>query len=256
MRPNIIPTDDQFIFHEPWRQQYPWLIQGVTTRRFGANGDPKHIDLRRLQDHLNVHHVPLIFCEQVHGSRVAVVDDLKKFPLGEGQFHQIPETDALVLAMNNVMVQIFTADCPPIFLLDSRLRRGALAHAGWRGTFDEITVRTIEAMTQLGSNVRDLSCWIGPGIKECCFEVGEDLLDRFKSKFPDCAQTNGGRTVDLVAINVSQACRAGIAPDNIAVAPFCTQCDSDEFFSYRADNGKTGRNISVLLFLDDHAVNS
>ncbi|MBQ1855107.1 MAG: laccase domain-containing protein, partial [Anaerovibrio sp.] len=35
-------------------------------------------------------------------------------------------------------------------------------------------------------------------------------------------------------------------PENIDVAGVCTACNHRQFFSYRADNGKTGRIAAVL----------
>ena len=87
---------------------------------------------------------------QIHSDIVNKID--------EGNIGQKLEGDALITNIPNVPLLIFTADCVPIAIIDKKNKAIGLAHAGWRGTYDEIAKKTIEKMkenysTKLPSNV-------------------------------------------------------------------------------------------------------
>ena len=145
-----------------------------------------------------------------------------------------------------------TADCVPILVVD--LRRGAAAaiHAGWRGTAGAIAAGTIRAMEASGSDPRDLVAALGPSIGACCYETGEDVAAAV-------AAASGGAEalvvrpggaprprVDLPAANARQLVAAGVSPGAVHVAPWCTRCRNDLFFSYRAEGKAAGRAMAAV----------
>ena len=92
------------------------------------------------------------------------------------------DTDAVFTDVPGLCVAVKTADCIPVLLYDRRLRRVAAIHAGWKGTVQYIVQKTVEAM---GSEGKDLSAIIGPGISLESFEVGEEVYERFsEALFP------------------------------------------------------------------------
>jgi hypothetical protein len=52
--------------------------------------------------------------------------------------------------------------------------------------------------------------------------------------------------LDLVAANRWQLREAGVAEKNIVASPLCTACRTDLLFSYRREQGRTGRLMGVI----------
>ena len=148
------------------------------------------------------------------------------------------EGDALVTARAGVPVSVRTADCYPILLADNRNRAVAAVHAGWRGTSAQIVIGALKEMHRLyGTAAADVYAAIGPGIGECCYEVGADVARQF--------DLEAGR-IDLAAINRRQLLDAGVAEHRVDVLGGCTKCDAHLFHSYRRDQLAAGRMVSYI----------
>jgi YfiH family protein len=179
-----------------------------------------------------------ISAEQVHGASVAVI--------GTQQAHgPVAGADALVTAVPGVALLIRTADCLPVFFADRARRVVGLAHAGWRGLAAGILPRVIVAMQRTaGTPADELRVAIGPGIRECCYEVGAD----FEAQFGPRVQLRGGRrTCDLTGEAVAQLRDCGVRPERIADTGVCTACDRERWFSLRREGTGTGRLTSMIL---------
>jgi YfiH family protein len=183
---------------------------------------------------------------QVHGSAVAVVG-------AEDRGRIIYDTDALVTDVRGVLLMLRFADCTPIWLYDPVRGAIGLAHAGWRGTVDGTVRATVEKMrSTFGSTAAGLVAGIGPSIGPCCYEVGEDVALAVQNAFPDVSpqllarRTNGRWHLDLWAANWHHLAQAGV--QRIEIAGICTACRTEEWFSHRAEHGKTGR-IGALIGL-------
>ena len=148
---------------------------------------------------------------------------------------------------------LFFADCTPILLADPVNKAVGLAHGGWKGTVKSIAAKTVAAMAkEFGSNPAHMLAAIGPSIGSCCYQVGEGVAHQFREAFPEFAaeileaRPDGGIYLDLQLCNTRQLENAGLKRENIANAHTCTACNSKQFFSYRADNGKTGRIAAII----------
>jgi copper oxidase (laccase) domain-containing protein len=95
---------------------------------------------------------------------------------------------------------------------------------------------------------------IGPAARGCCYEVGREVINAFREKFPRAGEwfaptREGHALVDLQRANREQLTGAGVAPSRVHTAPLCTMCRTDLFFSYRREkqlHGRTGRLLSVV----------
>lgn len=194
-------------------------------------------------------------CQQVHGSRVAVVDEAL---VGAGALdfaNTIAATDALVTTLTNVPLLLFYADCTPVLLADPVSGAIGLAHAGWRGTLAGIAAKTVQAMAEnFGAQPQNILAAIAPSIGACCYEVDDFVREHAVAKekeqgifgvytifFAPVAQSKGHYLLDLWGYNRCVLEQAGIRAENIAVAQICTAHNHELFCSYRAENGKTGR---------------
>lgn len=160
-----------------------------------------------------------------------------------------PDCDGLILTNKEQAVFLNFADCTPVIIYDKKLNIGAVSHAGWRGTAGKISVLTVRKMVEeFGSKLTDLKAAIGPAISFCCYNVGEDVLEKLLSTISDTdgvwENRNGEYFVDLKEINRRQLNEAGV--EQVDVCPYCTVCDNDMFFSYRKEQATTNRHSAVL----------
>lgn len=174
---------------------------------------------------------------QVHGARVAVVG---RAHLGTVQ----PATDALVTAMPDVPLLMRFADCSSILLFDPVQRVIGVAHAGWHGVVAGCAGATVRTMTErLGCAPPDIWAGVGPTIGPCCYEVGSEVAEAVTAACPSGTEVvhrvNGRIHLDLPAAVTAQLRAAGV--EQVENADLCTACRVDEFFSHRAERGRTGR---------------
>ncbi len=186
---------------------------------------------------------------QVHGDGVKLVASEQDARNDEEKF------DGLISKLEGILLGVKTADCVPVLIGDPKTRAFSAVHAGWRGTIEKIVLKAIEKMrTEFESNPKDLICAIGPAATCVNYEIGQDVIDAFTEKFSTSgnlltATREGHALIDLHLANKEQLQSAGVLPENIFNAPFCTMDRTDLFFSYRREwrlFGKTGRLLSVI----------
>jgi polyphenol oxidase len=194
-------------------------------------------------------------CWQVHGADVRVVGSVAEAKPAEDQLGETIYCDVIVSNADGVLAGVKTADCVPILIGDPRTRSFAAVHAGWRGTLESAAIAGIKRLNdEYGARPEDLRVAIGASAGPCCYEVGADVIDAFTSRFPNGADLftptrPGHALVDLLKANRSQLESTGVSPDRIHIAPLCTMCRTDLFFSYRQEkklHGKVGRLMAVV----------
>src|SRR3984885_14392061 len=117
---------------------------------------------------------------QIHSDIVHVVSAAET-----RQGEQALQGDALITREPGVLLTIQTADCIPILLADTRQRSVAAIHSGWRGTAQRIAEKTLGRMRmEFGTRPQDVIAAIGPGIGQCCYEVGHEVIKEFAAIFP------------------------------------------------------------------------
>ena len=94
-----------------------------------------------------------------------------------------------------------------------------------------------------GAHATDPLVALGPAIRSCCYEVGEE----FKDVFPhEVAMHKGKLHLDMALANKHQLMAQGVKAANIYDSQKCTVCDS-KYFSYRRDKEKSGRHLSLFV---------
>jgi YfiH family protein len=194
----------------------------------------------------------LATCWQVHGAdvwRVRPHDANAALDTNEER------CDALTTDAPHVLLGVQTADCVPVILGDARTGACAAVHAGWRGTAASIISAALARMREdYGTRAEDVRASIGPAANVCCYEVGREVIETFRARFDYTdellAPTESGHArIDLQRANHRQLTSAGVSPERIHTAPFCTICRNDLFFSYRREkklHGRTGRLLAVI----------
>lgn len=181
---------------------------------------------------------------QVHGERIAVVTQRHR---GRGALERataFPATDALVTNRAGVALGVLTADCLPVFLVSKDPRAAGLVHAGWRGVHQGLIAKTVRLMeASFGVHARDLVALLGPAIRPCCYEVGDEFIGRFPGAVED---REGALYFDIAKEAGRQLEKAGVGPGSILDTRMCTCCLEGEFPSYRREGPAAGRSMSFL----------
>ena len=194
-------------------------------------------------------------CWQVHGSDVRLVKDVEDAKPAENQLGDTVYCDAILSDAGGVLAGVKTADCVPLLFGDPQTGSFAAVHAGWRGTLAEIARVAVQRMKrEYGAQPEDLRVAIGAAAGACCYEVGTDVIDAFMSKFPDgeklFTETRTDHAlIDLLTANRDHLVAEGVKEEKIHIAPICTMCRTDLFFSYRKEkkvHGKVGRLMAVV----------
>ncbi len=191
------------------------------------------------------------YCKQIHSDIVYNADELSNSVWNTDNQNVIAkEGDALISNRPGVTLGIFTADCIPIFILDRVTRAIGLAHAGWRGSLEGIASKTISEMhTSFGTQFKDCLINLGPAIQKCCYIVSTELLDQFVNRFG--IDVKNEDRLCLQTANIKQLTEIGVPPDSISTSRFCTSCNTDIFYSYRAEGGQTGRMLSFIQLISN-----
>lgn len=168
---------------------------------------------------------------QTHSNIVNKID--------ENNIGQKIEGDALITNLKNVPLLVFTADCVPITLIDTKNKAVGLIHAGWRGTYDKIVKNTLDMMKkEYNTHEKDVIAIIGASIGGCCYEVSEELVEKFNTNFTNPRKkfykiVDGKYILDLWKVNENVLFECGV--EEIINLELCTVCNNDKFYSYRKD---------------------
>ena len=236
------------------------LTHAVFTRRGGLSpdpwaslnlggtvgDDPQRVRENRLRALSAIQLDPALVYDvwQVHGVDV-VITDAARLP-------EIPHqrADVILTAKPGLTLMMRFADCVPILLHDPVRGVAGIAHAGWMGTVRGVVRAMLEAMqTRFGCKPADIRAGIGPSIGPDHYEIGPDVVAQVRQAFGPAAnsllEVRGRSTYfDLWSANRLHLEKAGVT--QIEVAGLCTACHTEDWFSHRAEKGRTGRFGAVI----------
>ena len=177
---------------------------------------------------------------QAHTDKVLVINKENE---KEYEFSKLSkeEYDGYIVDKPSIATLITTADCNPIIIYDKDKNVVANVHAGWKGVINRIYINAIKLMQEkYESKVEDLVICIGPSIRKCCFTSQEEAFkEKFTSVFEyaedylEYEENNVTFHIDLIKILKHEFENVGVDESQIHVAPICTRCSTDDFFSYR-----------------------
>lgn len=203
---------------------------------------------RRLGRALGFAPEKLVLTRQIHSDIVRVVTEADCAGLDHRDY---PECDALVTNTPGVGLVVFTADCTPILLHDPVTGAVGAAHAGWRGTAQDIAGKTVAAMVEhFGCDPANICAAVGPNIGQCCFETDRDVPDAMTKLLGDDARgfirpVGNKFYVNLKGINARLLARAGVG--RIDMSTYCTACDPGLFWSHRKVGNKRGSQGAIII---------
>src|SRR5512138_460953 len=182
---------------------------------------------------------------QVHGTAILEAGEpVEGFTWGG-------EGDAVMSARAGSALGVMTADCLPVLLHHRRARAAAAVHAGWRSLAGGIVPAAVrELLRRWGGKAEEIEAFLGPCIGPCCFEVEEEVAGRIAASAGSDSvidRCGGTPRADLWAAARLQLAASGVAPERVRAVELCTSCRADLFYSFRRDNGVTGRMASVIV---------
>lgn len=194
----------------------------------------------RVAAHFGVDLRRMVCAEQVHGGAVAVVGEADA---GRGAMvltDAVPGVDALVTVTPDLLLSLFFADCVPVFFADAVSGAVGVAHGGWRGLAAGVLENTLGAFAQsFGTKAATVRVAIGACIGAERFAVGAEVAAHFA---PDSYPGADAKPrVDLAGAAVRRLIHAGVPAGQITVSGECTASLPHQYFSHRAQNGRTGR---------------
>lgn len=244
-----------------------FIVQGISTRLGGySEGDNLNLALhtgdapdavianrRKFCRSLGLDFHRVVTPKQVHGDRIVYVTERD---CGRGTLDYqdaIDDCDALITDRADVPLMLCFADCVPILIVDPVHHAIGVSHAGWKGTAKKIGAKTILAMQEkFDTQAKDCLVGIAPSIGSCCYEVDDYVLSEFRKEYRAVdsfflpTQEIGKYHLDLWQANRLSLEEIGVTSTNIVTANICTACNARILFSYRAEQGKTGRIAAIL----------
>ena len=289
----------------PALARWGWLVHAFSTRHGGVTrGIARGLNLgfiesasranveknrKRFLAAIGAEDFSLLTLRQVHSTNIfrVVRDDegaIRYFPAGspapQALGGKIPVGDALVTDQPGILLSVRTADCLPILIIDPRHRAIAALHAGWRGALERLAEKVAGVMRAVfKSDPTQVIAVIGPGIRACCYGVGEEVISAFNGRFmgPErffrpvpasdlasrlkaghsrqslardppgrAAEKSPATHLDLTAAVCDQLHEAGLRPGRIHDLGLCTACRTDWFYSHRREGPTTGRMMAII----------
>jgi hypothetical protein len=250
---------------ECWRND-PAIIHGVFTRKGGTSAAPwaslnlggtvgddplavrHNVELAHQSLGLDANQARTVW--QVHSADAVLADVGDGCPPGR---RWLARADAMVTNRPGIPLTMRFADCVPILLVDPVRGAIGMAHAGWRGTVAQVAVSAIRLMqTAYGTDPADIQAAIGPSIGPDHYQVGPEVVEAVERAFGSGGPCDwlirraddGSAYLNLWEANRLALERAGVR--HVEVAGICTATHVDEFYSHRAERGRTGRFGAIL----------
>lgn len=208
--------------------------------------DPQRVSENRLLALKALDYDPASVFEvwQVHGVDVVVAEGPRPPEVPHRQ------ADAILTDRPGLALMMRFADCVPILLHDPVRSVAGIVHAGWMGTVRGAVAAAVEAMvSRFGSQPAEVLAGIGPSIGPDHYQVGSDVVIQVHRAFGQDASgllavRDGSMYFDLWAANRLLLERAGV--EQIETAELCTACHTEDWYSHRAEKGRTGRFGAVI----------
>ena len=285
MATKTVPKPKLQLLHSEKLAKLPWLIHAFSTRHGGVSrpygGNALNLGFTKQDTRAAVERNRALFLKKLGITNARTLITLRQ--IHSDLIHRVespPEHslsgDGLITSTPGLLLAILTADCPPVIVVDKKNRAIGVLHAGWRGTVKRIVEKGVGEMQRyFGSDPRNMIAVIGPSVQSCCYQVGEEVRQKFEAQFgyaaelfsevkesdpvrekypmlflsaraPGHSELPVNLFLNLVEANRRQLIDAGVPAKNIDASSPCTACHTDLLFSHRAEKGLTGRLMAVV----------
>nr|WP_224749528.1 peptidoglycan editing factor PgeF [Polycladospora coralii] len=268
---------DPFVFQETadipifiikeWEERFPSLRVGFSARKKGEDADCRNYALhvgnngaqvienrRKLAEFVDFSLSDWTCAEQVHHTRIAFAQDHDRGRGKKDRKTAFQNTDGLFSYRSNMLLASYYADCVPLYFYASDIGHYGVAHAGWKGTVQQIGPKMIQKLQERGARIEHIFVAVGPSIGPCCYEVDHHVIHPLKRVLNNQMQldrvamshTPAKWHLDLKEANASLLKNIGVKEQNVLQSNWCTSCDVNYFYSHRRDGGNTGRMVAWI----------
>lgn len=267
MEPFVYENESYFLI-ENWMEKYPGLVTGITTKKGGSStgffenlnmgfhvGDLKEAVCSNRNKLANLIQFPVkhwVGAEQTHETLIRNITSADRGFGADSYENAFNGTDGFYTDEEGILLTLCYADCVPLFFIAPEYRMIGAAHAGWKGTVNEIAQKMVEKWGEEGILPNQIFVTIGPSICEKCYIVNDYVINFVEKSLVDVEEKpynlikEGQYTLDLRKLNKIILLKACVPEENIQMTKLCSSCDQFEFFSHRRDQGKTGRMLSYI----------
>ncbi|MEH7011938.1 peptidoglycan editing factor PgeF [Neobacillus niacini] len=251
-----------------WMEMNPGLVAGLTTKKGGSSigvfenlnmgfhvGDQVEAVCSNRNKLANLIQFPLnhwVGAEQTHDTVIRKITKADRGIGADTYDNAFKGTDGFYTNEEGILLTLCYADCVPLFFISPDHRMIGAAHAGWKGTVNEIARKMVEKWREEGIAPNQIFVAIGPSICEKCYIVNDYVINFVENTLEDVEKKpyntikEGQYTLDLRELNKMILLKTGVPEKNIQISNLCSSCDKSEFFSHRRDQGKTGRMLSYI----------
>ena len=239
---------------------YPELICCYSLRSQGFSIAGKNEQQRKIQkesffklaEEFDFPYDHIIMPFQNHTNQVLCLSSIE-----EAKAKQNEPIDGYITDQKGIGLALSFADCTALLFYDPVRKVIGNIHSGWRGTLQKIAQVAVRKMVEnYQCNPKDIICCIGPCIRACHFEVGEEVKQAFEQAYAEFSELSdwidevpekeGKYTIDTTKMNQALLEQEGLKKENIIDSNLCTLCHHDQFHSYRADGKESGRNLAFM----------
>ncbi|MGM7720286.1 peptidoglycan editing factor PgeF [Metabacillus sp. Hm71] len=261
--------DTAFLSLPQWDNLIKGLTVGFTTKSGGVSSDaystlnlglhvqdqPEKVVQNReiLASKLSFPTKNWVFAEQIHSTHIEKVSIQDRGRGLTAYKDGLSGSDGLYTKDDGVMLSLCFADCVPLYFIAPEKHLIGLAHAGWKGTVNDIGGEMVRKwINEEDADPKNIKVAIGPAIGHCCYIVDDKVISAInkivikKYSVPYRSVSDGQYTLDLKQLNKYLLLESGVKEENITISQQCTSCENDLFFSHRRDAGKTGRMLSFI----------
>lgn len=242
-----------------WKINFPGLICGFSlpvlgnqalTRKSISTKQSTKQNRINLANHLKINSRYIFYPHQIHSDIIITVTE-KNRGMGAYSINNAIKGDACITNKENILLMITWADCIPVLLYDPYSKWMGAIHTGWKGTLINLADKTINALKVNTVNIKNIYAAIGPGIRDCCYKVG----DEFKMYFKDTGlssfliEKENDLYFDLAGSVHKQLIEAGIEKRKIDFYGKCNSCSEDPYFFSCRKDGKNFEGQAAFIGL-------
>ena len=169
---------------------------------------------------------------QIHSSNIKVISNPGIYDKSDGIISKID---------NQLTLVIKTADCIPMFMYDNSNGVYALIHAGWKGAQKKIHLKAVNKFLDFNSLPKNIEVYMGPSLRQCCFEIKKDLVEIFDNQF--IIKKDNKYYLNLIKFIINGLNNLGV--NKIVINKSCTYEDKN-CYSYRSDKQNNSRMYSLM----------
>ncbi len=208
----------------------------------GGKNDDGEENREKYFSKINIDYKRVVSTDIIHQNNIEAVTEKDKRKV-------IKKTDGIVTDNNNLILTTTVSDCLPIYFYDKEHCFVGIMHAGWRNIIENVGQSIIKKTDECFIfNPQNFTVFIGPHIKQCHFEVKEDVKDIFSQYSKFIKNKNGSFFISLAEIAKEQFLKSGVRESNINISKDCTFC-SKNYFSFRRDKPKKVASQIAYIYL-------